>query len=512
MVVIGNIIKAALDITDKIWPESDPAVAQEQLIRSMLERASNTSFGKAHQFKDILAGKNMVKQFAETLPYHDYKAMYQQWWKRQIEDGEANVSWPGKAQYFALSAGTTGKESKRIPVTPDMLEAIRKTSLLQILATSNFKLPAFFYEREIMMLGSSTQLKKAGKHLEGEISGISAANIPPWFERFYRPGKQIAAIADWDKRVDRIAKEAPSWDIGAMAGIPSWNELMLKRIIEYNQAKHIHEIWPNLRVFASGGVAFGPYRKSFDKLMGRPMTYLDTYLASEGFMAYQARPNRRMAMKLSTNSGIYFEFIPFKQENLTNEGTIRQGVPALTISEVEEGADYILIVSTVAGAWRYMIGDTIRFTDKEHAEIIITGRTKHFLNVVGSQLSVIQMNTAMKQLEEDFGIRIPEFTVSAVRVNDDYIHHWYLGTTEKVNEEKVADALDHMLQKMNKAYKMARGKALKGIRVSIVKPEVFHAWIEKNKSRGGQVKIPRVMSEKKFLQWHQYAKTSPRGE
>ncbi len=507
MAVIGNIIKATLEITGRFWPEPAPGEAQKQLLRSMLQTAASTSFGKKYHFSDILQKPDLIRQFTASVPYHDYNAMYQKWWRRQIEHGETDVSWPGNARYFALSAGTTGKESKRIPVTEDMLEAIRKTSLLQILATSNFKLPSYFYEKEIMMLGSSTQLQKSGKHLEGEISGITARNIPAWFERFYRPGKEIASISDWDKRVERIAIEAPGWDIGAMAGIPSWNELMLKKVIEYNGANHIHDIWPNLRVFASGGVAFSPYRKSFDKLMGRPMTYLDTYLASEGFIAYQARPNRRMAMKLSFNSGIFFEFIPFKEEYLDNNGSIEQGAPSLTIDEVEEGHDYVLVISTVAGVWRYMIGDTVRFTDKQLTEIIITGRTKHFLNVVGSQLSVLQMNTAMKKLEELFGLRIPEFTVSAVRQTDDYIHHWYLGSAEKASKDELASALDEILQDMNKAYKMARGKALKGVKVDIVSPAVFHGWAEKNKSKGGQVKIPRVMSEKKFTQWRSFADT-----
>lgn len=505
MAVLGNIIKAALEITGMVMPDNSHTDSQRNVLKNLLEKASETGFGRKYGFSDMLRQKDPASLFAGRVPYHDYNAMYSGWWKKQMEQGLADVSWPGKVKYYALSAGTTGKESKRIPITEEMLESIRKTSILQILATSNFDFPAEFFQKEIMMLGSTTRLKRSGNHLEGEISGIAAGNIPSWFERFYRPGKNIASIEDWDKRVTAIAKAAPGWDIGAMAGIPSWNELMLKRVIEYNKADNIHDIWPNLRVFASGGVAFEPYRKSFEKLLGKPITFIDTYLASEGFLAYQSRPGSNMAMTLSTNSGIYFEFIPFMEEYIDDNGKVRQDAPALSIEDVEQGKEYILIISTVAGAWRYMIGDTIRFTDKERAEIVITGRTKHFLNVVGSQLSVIQMNNAMKHLEEVFGLRIPEFTVSAVREGMDYVHYWYIGAEGSVDTGKLKAELDSKLREINKAYKMAREKALKDIRVSLTKPGIFHLWIEKNKSKGGQVKVPRVMKEEEFLRWKEFA-------
>ncbi len=506
MVVLGNIIKAALGITDLVLPDHDPVESQKEILKGLLEKGASTEFGQTYAFKKILKRNNLADAFAEEVPYHDYDAMDSRWWSKQKETDAAGVTWPGKVKYYALSAGTTGKESKRIPITEEMLEAIRKTSIYQILATSNFDFPADFFEKEIMMLGSTTDLKKSGHYLEGEISGIAAGNIPSWFERFYRPGKKIASIKDWDERVDAIAKEAPKWDIGAMAGIPSWNELMLKRVIEYNKAANIHEIWPNLRVFASGGVAFGPYKKSFESLMGKPLTYLDTYLASEGFLAFQSRPNNDMAMALATNNGIYFEFVPFTNDNIDGKGSIVQGAKALTLEEVENNTDYVLVISTVAGTWRYMIGDTVKFTDKERAEIVITGRTKHFLNVVGSQLSVIQMNDAMRQLENTFGLRIPEFTVAAVRPEQDYIHHWYLGAEGQASENKLAKALDEALKDTNKAYAMARTKALKEVKVTLTSPEAFYAWVEQNKAKGGQVKVPRVMKAGEFEEWQAFAK------
>ncbi len=505
MVVLGNIIKAALGITDFVLPDHDPVESQKEILKELLEKGASTEFGQAYGFNHILKKKKLAAAFAEAVPYHDYDAMNSRWWSRQKENGTANVTWPGRAEYYALSAGTTGKESKRIPITEEMLEAIRKTSIYQILATSNFDFPAEFFEKEIMMLGSTTDLKKSGHYLEGEISGIAAGNIPSWFERFYRPGKKIASIQDWDERVEAIAKEAPKWDIGAMAGIPSWNELMLKRVIEYNKVRNIHEIWPNLKVFVSGGVAFGPYKKSFDSLMGQPLTYLDTYLASEGFLAFQSRPNNDMAMTLATNSGIYFEFVPFTDNNIDENGSIVQGARALSLDEAEQDTDYVLVISSVAGTWRYIIGDTIRFTDKEQAEIVITGRTKHFLNVVGSQLSVIQMNQAMRQMEDTFGLKIPEFTVAAIRPEQDYIHHWYIGAEGHASEKDLARELDNALKETNKAYAMARTKALRDVRVTLTSPDTFYAWVEQNKAKGGQVKVPRVMKAEEFSEWQKFA-------
>lgn len=504
MAILGQIIKTTIDLTDKVLPESDHIQNQQEVLKNLLEKAKDTAIGRHYAFDQLLQAEDPAKAFAEQLPYHSYKQMHQNWWSRQLA-GEKDITWPGSPNYYALSSGTTGKTSKRIPITDEMLEAIRKTGVNQVLALSNFDLPPDFFEREVMMLSSATSLQQVGDHQEGEISGISASNIPAWFQGFYRPGDQIAQIEDWDERVKAIAKEAPNWDIGAISGIPAWNELMLKEIIAYHKLNTIHDIWPKLQVFATGGVAFAPYRKSFDALTAHPLTAIDTYLASEGFLAYQARPNEQMAMQLATHAGIYFEFVPFEERYIDDEGQITADAPALTLAEVKEHTDYALIISTVAGAWRYMIGDTVRFTSKANAEIIISGRTKHFLNVVGSQLSVLKLNEAIQQLKERFQLKIPEFTVAAVRPENDYFHHWYLGVEGQANEDELAQALDEFLQEQNKNYRVARAKALKGVKATIVSPDTFHRWSEKNKKKGGQVKVARVMKEEAFQEWQAFA-------
>ena len=503
MAILGNIIKGIINLTGTLSTDVNHQEAQEKVLKNLLESAKETQFGKKYEFEKILTSENIKKEFATKIPYFDYNSLNKKWWYK-IHEGEENVTWKGNPSYFALSSGTTGKTSKRIPVTDDMISAIRSSGIKQVTALNNFDLPADFFEKDIMMLGSSTDLQEKDDHLEGEISGISASNIPFWFKGYYKPGEEIAKIEDWDERVQHIAENATNWDIGALSGIPAWIELMLQKVIEYHQLENIHEIWPHLKVYTSGGVAFGPYEKSFNALLGKPVIVIDTYLASEGYIATQTRPETD-AMQLNTENGIYFEFVPMNPDYINEDGSIHQDAPSLTLAEVEKNKDYILIISTVSGAWRYLIGDTIEFTDIERAEIKITGRTKFFLNTVGSQLSVNKMDDAIKSLEEKFDTLIPEYTICAKRFEDgEFYHSWYLGTDLKKDEKEIADALDSSLKEANKNYKVARSKALKGVKVKVIATDKFYDWNDKNKKKGGQVKMERVMNEEKFAEWESF--------
>jgi hypothetical protein len=503
MAILGNIIKGFIDVKESFSSGHNPVEEQQAVLKKLLTKAKDTAFGKHYDFESILESEEPANVFANKVPYFDYNKIQKEWWYR-LQEGEENVTWPGHPQYFALSSGTTGNSSKRIPVTDDMIEAIKKTGIQQVFALSNFDFPGDFFEKEIMMLGSSTELKENNDHLEGEISGISASNIPFWFRSYYKPGEEISKIDDWDARVQRIAENAENWDIGALSGIPSWIELMLQKVISHHKLNNIHDIWPNLQVYTSGGVAFGPYEKSFNALMGHPITVIDTYLASEGFVAFQSRPETD-AMKLVTDEGVYFEFVPFKPEYINDDGALITDAPSVTLKDVTLDQDYVLVMSTVSGAWRYEIGDTIAFTDVARAEIKITGRTKFFLNTVGSQLSVNKMDDAMKHLEAEFSTKIPEYTICAKRCEDgEFYHCWYIGTEDDLNEAAIAESLDNFLKEANKNYKVARSKALKGVKVKRIIPSIFYEWSGANKKKGGQVKMERVMNEDKFEEWEQF--------
>ena len=363
MAILGNIIKGVIDLKDSFSSEVNHIEAQQKMLKTLLETAKETQFGKHYKFDEILEAESTEQAFVEKVPYFDYHSIEKEWWHKLHED-ESDVTWPGNPSYFAISSGTTGKTSKKIPVTDEMIEAIKDSGIKQVFSLSHFDLESDFFEKEIMMLGSSTDLKEKSDHLEGEISGITASNIPFWFKGYYKPGEEIAKIDDWDERVNHIAENAKNWDIGALSGIPAWIELMLQKVIETHNLQNIHEIWPNLQVYTSGGVAFGPYEKSFNALLGKPVTVIDTYLASEGYIATQVRPETD-AMQLNTDSGIYFEFVPFNPDYIKEDGSLKKDAPSVSLQNVQLHQDYILIISTVSGAWRYLIGDTIEFTDVE---------------------------------------------------------------------------------------------------------------------------------------------------
>ncbi|WMJ74149.1 GH3 auxin-responsive promoter family protein [Cytophagaceae bacterium ABcell3] len=506
MAIAGTLIKAAIHLQQYIIPETEHAgEEQTKQLRSLLKKASDTSFGKFYGFENLLKSPNIKSDFVQKVPIHDYETISQRWWCRSLE-GEKDICWPGRVQFFALSSGTTGNKSKRIPVTQDMLKSIQKTSLQQILSLTHYNLPVDFYEKDILLVGSSTSLSDKGVYKEGEISGISAYNIPEWFNNYYKPGNDIAGISNWEEKVDAIIKKAPEWDIGAMAGIPAWYQVMMQRIIDYYGLETIHDIWPNLQVYASGGVAFEPYRKNFDKLFGKPVHVTDTYLASEGYLAFQCRPDTN-AMKLNLDAGIYYEFVPFTEHNFDSEGKIKPNPEIHLLEEVEENCDYAIVISTCSGAWRYLIGDTIRFTNKARHEIIITGRTKHFLNVAGSQLSIEKLNAGINHLQETFDIKIADFLVSAIEYQEGFAHKWYIGSNDPADNQLLKNSLDHYLKEINKNYKGAREKALKDVFVEIVPPDFFYQYHVKYKTAGGQSKTPRVMKKEQFQQFEALVET-----
>jgi hypothetical protein len=274
----------------------------------------------------------------------------------------------------------------------------------------------------------------------------------------------------------------------------------MEKIISHYKLNNIHEIWPNLRVYVHGGVSLDPYRKGFDKLMGKPISYIETYLASEGFIAFQAYPNKR-SMRLVLNNGIFYEFVPFEEKNFDNNGEIKPDAETITIDEVEEGKEYAILLSSCAGAWRYLIGDVIKFVSLEDAEIIITGRTKHFLSLCGEHLSVDNMNKAIELVSNDFNIDIKEFTVAGIPHGSLFAHHWFVGTDDPVEPHTLKERLDAHLKVLNDDYAVERSAALKELHVDVVPVKRFYEWLESKGKVGGQNKFPRVMKNAQLEEW-----------
>jgi hypothetical protein len=291
-----------------------------------------------------------------------------------------------------------------------------------------------------------------------------------------------------------------------VVGVPAWIQMCLEMIIERYGLKNIHEIWPRLNVFVHGGVAFEPYKKGFERLLARPLTYIETYLASEGFIAYQDREHCS-GMRLVTNEHIFLEFVPFDDDHFDSDGKIKPQSRPLMIHEVEEGRDYAILLSTAAGAWRYLIGDTVRFTDKERCEIIITGRTKHFLSLVGEHLSVDNMNQAIQYAGEQLNVVLPEFTVLGVHHDTLFAHHWYVGCDEAVDSERLCAIIDQKLMELNDDYAVERKSALKAVKLNILPVHSFMEFMRLKGKIGGQHKFPRVLKGKILEEWQQFVST-----
>lgn len=512
MAILGTLLKKGIKLRENLEQEySTPFELQKRELKDLLITASQTEFGKYYDFSEILSQfrkrpKDFYKVFRETIPVHDYNKIYKDWWQLALK-GAKNICWPGRVKYFALSSGTSDASSKHIPVTKDMTKAIQRTSIRQILTLSKYDLPSNSFEAGILMIGGSTHLNQRGSYFEGDLSGIQAARLPFWFQHFYKPGKKIAQTRKWDAKLAEITRRAPDWDIGIVVGVPAWIQILLEKIIAYHRVKNIHEIWPNLRVYVHGGVSLDPYRKGFEKLLGRPIYYIETYLASEGFIAYQAFPKRR-SMRLVLNNGIFYEFVPFEEKNFNDNGEVNPDAETLLIDEVEEGKEYALLLSTCSGAWRYLIGDVIKFVSTEESEIVITGRTKHFLSLCGEHLSVDNMNKAIELVSNEMNISIKEFTVAGIPHGSLFAHHWYLATDDKVDGKLLKERIDFHLKVLNDDYAVERSAALQEILVETYPTRVFYQWMESKGKTGGQNKFPRVMKKAQLEEWVTYLSQS----
>lgn len=486
-------------------PVSDTRKQQLRVLKKLLRKARFTQFGQLYKFDEILLSRDPGKRFQQLVPAYDYSKIYNEWWYKTLE-GIPDVTWPGVIKYFALSSGTSDASSKYIPVSKDLIRSNTITSLKQLFSLTKYvHVPKSAIGKGWLMLGGSTQLQKGATYYAGDLSGIQQKNMPFWFLGLglYKPGVKIAREPDWSKKLEEVVDNAPDWDIGFIMGVPAWLQLCIEKIIDRYKLKNIHELWPNLAFYVHGGVAMEPYKKGFEKLLGKPITYIETYLASEGFLAYQSRQDTR-GMHLALNNNIFFEFVPFDDKNFDSEGNMLREHEALMIHEIEEEKDYAILISTNAGAWRYAIGDTVRLVDKENSEIIITGRTKHFLSLVGEHLSVDNMNNAIEMAASDLNIIIPEFTVAGVPYGSFFAHEWYIATDDEVDPIKLGESIDSHLKILNDDYDVERKHALQAVTAHVLPEKIFMNFMNAKGKIGGQHKFPRVLKGKMFDEWKSF--------
>lgn len=509
MELLGGIIKEATKLVynkQKSQVDDSPTAIQEQhqLLYNMLLHANLTDFGIVHGFNEILGDPQFACSFSKKIPLTNYEMFYDRWLQHTLE-GKSNVIWPGKIKYFALSSGTTKASSKRIPVTESMIRQFQKITKKQIIEIHELDLPRSVFESSVLLVGGSTKLKKVDSRFEGDLSGILIKNKTLLSTIFSKPGKKTLKIKDWNEKIDILVRKAPKWNIGVITGVPSWIALLMERIIEEYKLNSIHDIWPELTMVVHGGVFIEPHISRLEASFSKPVVYRNTFLASEGYFGYQGNSTEEGAMRLLTNEGIYYEFI---EETYSDQikNNLLDDIPTLTIDQVENGKNYIMVITTYSGLWRYLNGDIIQFKNVKKKEFKIIGRTSYSLNLAGEHLSEENLTKAIQLSADLLGVSINEFCVYPAR--NKQRHNWYIGSNQKVDNQKFSALLNHFLMKLNDDYATARKHVLKAPKVKSLPIQKFYEFMEFNNKLGGQNKFPRVMNEDQIRKWEQFLSNS----
>jgi hypothetical protein len=361
-----------------------PVEIQEQVISSLLDTASDTEWGSVYNYASLKSAAG----YQATVPVQTYEKMVP--WIERLRSGEKDLLWPGEIKWFAKSSGTTSSKSKFIPVSHEALEHCHYQAARDVLAIYTFNHPdTLIFNGKALTLGGSHRINEfSNKSLYGDLSAILIENAPSWVEFIRTPGKKIALTEDFEKKLDLITKITVKENVTNFSGVPSWYLTLIKHILAYTGKSNLLDVWPNLEVFFHGGISFIPYREIYKELIaGEQMRYMETYNASEGFFGIQDDPSKTDIL-LMLDYGIYYEFIP--ADKATGDFP-----PALTLGEVEKGVNYAIVISTNSGLWRYMIGDTIIFTETDPYRFRISGRTRHFINAFGEEVIVENAEQAL---------------------------------------------------------------------------------------------------------------------
>jgi hypothetical protein len=498
MPIIGKLIKKTAEISfRRTFRKGRGFEQQVQTLQKLIDRAKNTQFGKEYEFKKCLASPNLIESFQAKTPITEYNDFYEKWLIPCIE-GKRDIIWPGRIRHYALSSGTTGSPSKRIPITVQMIRSFQRSSIKQIATLHELNLSDEFFEASVLAVGGSTKLVKMPTHIEGDLSGILKKYTARVASPFAKPPSRISKLKNWNEKMELMVEKAPEWNIGIMAGVPSWCIMLIERVVEKHKLNSIHDIWPNFKVYIHGGVFMDPYADKLKKLMGEEVHLLDSYLASEGYFGYQSSPNKK-GMELLLENGVFFEFVPFNSDYFNDDGTLRDCFEALALNEIEEGEDYALIISTNAGLWRYMIGDLVRLIDKDRNAVQVTGRIKQFLSLVGEHLSLDNMNSAIARVAKNEGIEISEFTIYPD--GDAMKHRWYIGVDTEVSNEKLMLKIDQEISRINDDYASSRKHNLKDPELVVIPTSKFYEFLQSIGKSGAQNKFPRVMNTEQKRSW-----------
>lgn len=471
-----------------------PHEVQKEELLSLLDEAKYTAWGKKFDFASIKS----YEDFKNRLPIQTYEQASMA--IERLRKGEKDLVWPGEIKWFAKSSGTTNTKSKFIPVSTESLERCHLRGPKDVLAiyTSNNPETGVFAGKGLTLGGSHSINNYSNQSYYGDLSAIMIENLPFWAEFIRTPKAKIALMDEWDKKLSEITRTTINDDVTSIAGVPSWNLVLIKFILEKTGKENLLEVWPNLELFIHGGVNFEPYRSQFKKLIPNPkMNYMETYNASEGFFGIQDNPGEK-DMLLMLDYGVFYEFIPMSRIHEENP-------PTLSIGEVETGVNYAIIISTNSGLWRYKIGDTVIFSSLYPHKFRISGRTKHFLNAFGEEIIIDNAEKALSIACEKTGAQIAEYTAAPVYMGDEQkgTHEWVFEfEKEPPDMDYFIDVFDHALMSVNSDYEAKRYKDITLIKPYMrkVKKGVFYNWFNNKGKLGGQNKIPRLSNDRKYVE------------
>ncbi len=467
---------------------------QQRVLQRLLHKAAGTEWGKKYDYASI----RTYEDFKKRLPIQTYEEIKP--YVERLRAGEQNLLWPSEIRWFAKSSGTTNDKSKFLPVSRESLKDTHYRGGTDAVALYLQQNPQsrFFTGKGLILGGSHAPNLNTNHSLVGDLSAILMENLNPLVNYIRVPSKQTALMEHFEPKMEAIARETIHANVTNLSGVPSWMLVLIKHILEKTGKQSLEEVWPNLEVFFHGGVAFTPYREQYKDVIRSPrMHYVETYNASEGYFGTQSDP-ADPSLLLMIDYGVFYEFIP-----LEDVGKEQPRVYSLT--EVELGKNYAMVISTSAGLWRYMIGDTVKFTSKNPYKFVITGRTKHFINAFGEELIVDNAEKGLARACAETGARITDYSAAPVFMDEHAKcrHQWLIEFAQMPDSlEKFARILDDTLKEVNSDYEAKRQNdlALQPLEVIVARQGLFHDWLDQKGKLGGQHKIPRLSNTREYIE------------
>ena len=470
-----------------------PHEVQEELLMNLIRRAENTVIGAQYDFSSVTS----YTTFSERVPVSSYEDL--QPLIERTRQGEQNVFWDAPIKWFAKSSGTTNAKSKFIPVSNDALEDCHykgSKDLLCLYLNNNEDSELFLGKS--LRLGGSSQIYEDKETLFGDLSAILIENMPIWAEFSSTPSNKISLMSEWETKLTAIINETKNENVTSFAGVPSWMLVLMNRMLEETGKGNLLEVWPNLEVYFHGGVSFEPYREQYQKLLPKSdFKYYEIYNASEGFFAIQDL-NDSSDLLLMLDYGIFYEFIPMDTFGTPNQKIIR-------LADVELFKNYAIVITTNSGLWRYLIGDTVRFTSLNPYRIRVSGRTKHHINVFGEELMVENTDQAIAKACQLTQTEVVDYTVAPIFMDgkEKGAHEWMIEFKQNPSDlAQFQKIVDDTLQSLNSDYEAKRynNMTLNPVIINLARPHLFYDWLKERDKLGGQHKIPRLSNQREYLE------------